>query len=164
MSTQKPERAKMNQPCAACRTLRRRCSDNCLLAPYFLIEEIDKFACVHKLFGAKNVIKMLQRLEETKREDAVNSMAYEARMRLRDPVYGSTGIIFNLQKHILELGKELELTRAQVVESQEQRDELLRLLMDDHNLRPFSSIGDTTLDYDFLQTDNMVGYDLLNFH
>ncbi|KAF8379997.1 hypothetical protein HHK36_027466 [Tetracentron sinense] len=167
---QKPATVKMNQPCAACRTLRRRCGTNCPLAPYFPLDELDNFACVHKLFGASNVVKMIQSLEENKREDAVNSMVCEARMRLRDPVYGSTGAIFNLQKHILELREQLELTRAQVVELQEQRDQLLRLLMDvdHHQLRPLSSIGDTTFDYgnDFLpmQTDNMVGYDLLNFH
>lgn len=55
-----PMHARVHQPCAACRMLRRRCDINCSLAPYFPIEEIDKFAGVHRVFGASNVIKMIQ--------------------------------------------------------------------------------------------------------
>lgn len=53
-------RAKAELPCAACRTLHRKCSPDCLLAPYFPADEPEKFASVHKVFGASNVIKMLQ--------------------------------------------------------------------------------------------------------
>ena len=49
-----------HQPCAACRMLRRRCDSNCILAPYFPSDEIEKFSGVHKVFGASNVIKMIQ--------------------------------------------------------------------------------------------------------
>lgn len=47
-------------PCAACRMLRRKCETSCLLAPYFPGDEVEKFAGVHKVFGASNVIKMIQ--------------------------------------------------------------------------------------------------------
>lgn len=46
-------------PCAACKLLRRRCAD-CVFAPYFPADEPQKFASVHKVFGASNVNKMLQ--------------------------------------------------------------------------------------------------------
>lgn len=55
-----PMHNRVHQPCAACRMLRRRCDRNCSLAPYFPGEEIEKFAGVHKVFGASNVIKMIQ--------------------------------------------------------------------------------------------------------
>lgn len=53
-------RARTHQPCAACKMLRRRCDGKCILAPYFPSDEIEKFAGVHKVFGASNVIKMIQ--------------------------------------------------------------------------------------------------------
>ena len=47
-------------PCAACKLLRRRCTRECVFAPYFPPDEPQKFASVHKVFGAANVSKMLQ--------------------------------------------------------------------------------------------------------
>lgn len=70
-----------------------------------------------------------QMVEETRREDAVKALVYEARARLRDPVYGSTGAIFHLQKMIEELRSQLESIRSQVLELQQHRDQLLGILM-----------------------------------
>ncbi|XP_028767601.1 LOB domain-containing protein 25-like [Neltuma alba] len=117
--------AKPHQPCAACRMLRRRCDAKCLLAPYFPADQLDKFAVVHRVFGASNVIKMIQMVEETKREDAVKAIVYEAMARVRDPVYGSAGAIQQLQKMVQELKMEVETMNARVSEVQEQRDQLL---------------------------------------
>jgi len=47
-------------PCAACKLLRRRCAKGCVFAPYFPPDEPQKFANVHKVFGASNVNKMLK--------------------------------------------------------------------------------------------------------
>nr|CAD1843439.1 unnamed protein product [Ananas comosus var. bracteatus] len=124
-------RAKAELPCAACRTLHRKCSPDCLLAPYFPADEPEKFASVHKVFGASNVIKMLQVVEETRREDAVQSMVYEANARLRDPVYGCTNAISYLQKCLKDLQKQLEATREQILESRKQNDQLLEVLRDE---------------------------------
>ena len=60
MAAQVPPRARTHQPCAACRMLRRRCDRDCILAPYFPSYEAEKFAGVHKVFGASNVIRMIQ--------------------------------------------------------------------------------------------------------
>lgn len=46
-------------PCAACKLLRRRCAEECPFSPYFSPHEPQKFAAVHKVFGASNVSKML---------------------------------------------------------------------------------------------------------
>ncbi|KAF4375612.1 hypothetical protein F8388_011588 [Cannabis sativa] len=75
-------------PCAACKLLRRRCAEECPFSPYFSPQEPQKFAAVHKVFGASNVSKMLMELAESQRADAANSLVYEANLRLRDPVYG----------------------------------------------------------------------------
>lgn len=47
-------------PCAACKILRRRCGDKCVLAPYFPPTEPAKFTIAHRVFGASNIIKLLQ--------------------------------------------------------------------------------------------------------
>lgn len=46
-------------PCAACKLLRRRCAEECPFSPFFSPHEPQKFAAVHKVFGASNVSKML---------------------------------------------------------------------------------------------------------
>ncbi|XP_044479824.1 LOB domain-containing protein 4-like [Mangifera indica] len=102
-------------PCAACKLLRRRCAD-CVFAPYFPADEPQKFASVHKVFGASNVNKMLQELPEHQRSDAVSSMVYEANARVRDPVYGCVGAISCLQQQIDSLQTQLALAQAEVVQ------------------------------------------------
>ncbi|XP_047328110.1 LOB domain-containing protein 4-like [Impatiens glandulifera] len=102
-------------PCAACKLLRRRCSQECVFAPYFPADEPQKFASVHKVFGASNVNKMLQELPAHQRGDAVSSMVYEANARVRDPVYGCVGAISSLQHQIDALQTQLALAQAEVV-------------------------------------------------
>lgn len=102
-------------PCAACKFLRRKCLPGCIFAPYFPPEEPQKFANVHKIFGASNVSKLLNEIQPHQREDAVNSLAYEAEARLKDPVYGCVGAISVLQRQVLRLQKELDATNADLM-------------------------------------------------
>lgn len=88
---------------------------DCIFAPYFPPEEPQKFANVHKIFGASNVSKLLNEVLPHQREDAVNSLAYEAEARIKDPVYGCVGAISVLQRHVLRLQKELEATNADLM-------------------------------------------------
>ncbi|GLU12668.1 hypothetical protein SLE2022_293300 [Rubroshorea leprosula] len=104
-----------NSPCAACKFLRRKCMPGCIFAPYFPPEEPQKFANVHKIFGASNVTKMLNELLPHQREDAVNSLAYEAEARVRDPVYGCVGAISFLQRQVQRLQKELDTANADLM-------------------------------------------------
>jgi hypothetical protein len=39
---------------------RKKCKENCVLAPYFPQEERHKFLLVHRVFGKAKVIKLLQ--------------------------------------------------------------------------------------------------------
>ncbi|RDX65604.1 LOB domain-containing protein 25, partial [Mucuna pruriens] len=106
-----------NSPCAACKFLRRKCMPDCIFAPYFPPEEPQKFANVHKIFGASNVSKLLNEVQPYQREDAVNSLAYEAEARIKDPVYGCVGAISVLQRQVLRLQKELDATNADLIRS-----------------------------------------------
>ncbi|KAM7506592.1 hypothetical protein LguiA_017045 [Lonicera macranthoides] len=104
-----------NPPCAACKFLRRKCLPGCVFAPYFPPEEPQKFANVHKIFGASNVSKLLNEIQPHQREDAVNSLAYEADARMKDPVYGCVGAISVLQRQLLRLQKELDATNRHLM-------------------------------------------------
>ncbi|EPS71195.1 hypothetical protein M569_03566 [Genlisea aurea] len=104
-----------NSPCAACKFLRRKCLPDCIYAPHFPPEEPQKFANVHKIFGAGNVAKLLRELPPHQREDAVSSLAFEAEARVRDPVYGCVGAITFLQRQVERLQKELEAANADLI-------------------------------------------------
>lgn len=110
-------------PCASCKLLRRRCTQDCVFAPYFPPDDPHKFAIVHKVFGASNVSKMLQELPAQQRADAVSSLVYEANARMRDPVYGCVGAISYLQQQVSQLQVQLALAKAEILCVQMQHDE-----------------------------------------
>ena len=101
-----------SSPCAACKFLRRKCTAECVFAPYFPPDQPHKFANVHKIFGASNITKLLNELPPHQREDAVNSLAYEADARVKDPVYGCVGAISVLQRQIAQLQQELAIAHS----------------------------------------------------
>ncbi|XP_073271097.1 LOB domain-containing protein 1-like [Primulina huaijiensis] len=115
-------------PCAACKILRRRCVEKCILAPYFPPNEPLKFTTAHRVFGASNIIKLLQDIPEQQRADAVSSMVYEANARGRDPVYGCAGSIFQLQKQVNLLQEQLAKAQAQLVNMQYQYTNLMAFI------------------------------------
>lgn len=116
-------------PCAACKILRRRCAvEKCVLAPYFPPTEPAKFTIAHRVFGASNIIKLLQDLPESQRADAVSSMVYEAGARIRDPVYGCAGAICQLQKQVSELQAQLAKAQAEILTMQHQQTNLVAFL------------------------------------
>lgn len=102
-------------------------------------------------------------VEETNREDAAKALVYEATARIRDPVYGSTAAIFQLQKMVQELKTHLESTKARVLELQQQKDQLLGILLNanDHLdlLSPIDQYGSS---YSFEYDDSMA-YDPVKF-
>lgn len=99
--------ASSNSPCAACKLQRRKCTEECIFAPYFPADKPQKFAYIHRVFGASNVAKLLDELNVDQRKDAVESLAYEAECRLRDPVYGCIGLVAILQQKLKALQAEL---------------------------------------------------------
>ncbi|CAA7389470.1 unnamed protein product [Spirodela intermedia] len=123
-----PSAAVVPSPCAACKILRRKCTDTCILAPFFPPGEPLKFAAAHKVFGASNIIKLLQGLPESQRGDAVKSVVYEANARLRDPVYGCAGVIWQLQRRLGELQAQVAKAEAELFTVQSQRANLVAVL------------------------------------
>ncbi|KMT02828.1 hypothetical protein BVRB_8g194110 [Beta vulgaris subsp. vulgaris] len=103
-----------NSPCAACKFLRRKCTQECVFAPYFPPDQPQRFANVHKVFGASNVAKLLNELNAAQREDVVNSLAYEAEARLRDPVYGCVGLISLLQQRLKQVQTDLYTAKKEL--------------------------------------------------
>nr|XP_010318580.1 LOB domain-containing protein 1-like [Solanum lycopersicum] len=137
-------------PCAACKFLRRRCLEDCLLKPYFPPNEPMKFIVAHKIFGASNIIKVLKDLPATQRGDAVNSLVYEANARMRDPIYGSAGVISHLHDQMTKLQAQVALAQAQISNLQSQNANLMTLIpkqqsLSDHHYKFQNS---TPLSYD----------------
>ncbi|CAL2252317.1 unnamed protein product [Prunus armeniaca] len=58
-----------HSPCAACKFLRRKCTQECMLKPYFPPDQPQKFANVHRVYGVSNVAKILNELNAAHRED-----------------------------------------------------------------------------------------------
>ncbi|KAK4754127.1 hypothetical protein SAY87_002231 [Trapa incisa] len=108
--------AASGSPCAACKLQRRKCTQECIFAPYFPPEQPLKFAYIHKVFGASNIAKLLSELTPDQREDAVQSLAWEAESRLRDPIYGCVGFISVLQHRLKDLQNELIRARKELAD------------------------------------------------
>eukprot|EP00253_Pinus_taeda_P017038 PITA_17038 len=116
-------------PCAGCKFYRKKCSEQCVLAPYFPQNDLQKFLYVHRVFGNGNVVKLLKALPEEQRGDAVSSLVYEARQRFRDPVHGCVGVINVLMKNIADLQSQLASTQAELANISLQHANLLTLMI-----------------------------------
>ncbi|XP_039060006.1 LOB domain-containing protein 1-like [Hibiscus syriacus] len=141
-------------PCAACKILRRRCVEKCVLAPYFPPTEPYKFTIAHRVFGASNIIKSLQELPESHRADAVSSMVYEASARIRDPVYGCAGAICQLQKQASELQAQLAKAQAEIVTMQCQQANLLAIILEMTNSKEPNNANSQQIDTTCFLDDN----------
>ncbi|GLJ18168.1 hypothetical protein SUGI_0321000 [Cryptomeria japonica] len=105
-------------PCAACKIQRRKCGNECVLAPYFPPDDLHKFLVVHKIFGRRNITKILQGIPAERRADAVTSLVYEASARVNDPIYGCTAAIYLLQKEVLHLQSRVATVEAELLKAQ----------------------------------------------
>eukprot|EP01018_Ginkgo_biloba_P026471 Gb_40645 [translate_table: standard] len=63
-----------------------------------------------------------------KRADAVTSMVYEANARLKDPVYGCTGIISQLLQQNSELKSQLATAQAELQQMHSKYTDLLAVI------------------------------------
>ncbi|CAI9753897.1 unnamed protein product [Fraxinus pennsylvanica] len=103
-----------DQACAACKYQRRRCTSDCSLAPHFPVDQPKMFQNAHKLFGVKNILKILKHLDPTQRVMAMKSIKYQANMRDRFPVYGCLVEIQQLYCQIQAGEEELQAVLAQL--------------------------------------------------
>ncbi|GAB2269241.1 hypothetical protein Dimus_004167 [Dionaea muscipula] len=102
------------QACAACKYQRRKCASDCILAPYFPHDKPKQFLNAHKLFGVKNITKVLRELSPEDKDAAINTIIFLSDMRVADPVNGTCRIIKQLEHQIHCYTFELELVLHQL--------------------------------------------------
>ncbi|KAK6142637.1 hypothetical protein DH2020_022985 [Rehmannia glutinosa] len=85
------QRSNGTSACASCKHQRKKCTEKCILAPFFPVEKAREFQAVHKVFGVSNVTKIITNLKEEDRKIAVDSLVWEAVCRQKDPVLGPYG-------------------------------------------------------------------------
>ncbi|XP_028772126.1 LOB domain-containing protein 24-like [Neltuma alba] len=98
--------------CAACKNQRRKCPSDCIFSPYFPPNDPERFACVHRIYGSSNVGKMLQQIPVHMRAQAVDTLYFEARCRIEDPVYGCVKLISQLHQNLHDTESELARVQA----------------------------------------------------
>ncbi|KAI9078324.1 hypothetical protein K1719_039700 [Acacia pycnantha] len=99
----------LGSSCGACKFLRRKCTADCIFAPYFSYDQAaTHFAAVHKVFGASNASRLLLHLPVQSRSDAAITVSYEALARMHDPIYGCVAQIFALQQQVASLQEEID--------------------------------------------------------
>jgi len=86
-------RGDTSKACASCKFQRRKCSKDCLLAPYFPADKPQVFGNAHRLFGVSNVSKILKQVKEEYRDEAMKSIIFESDMRAQFPVGGCLDVI-----------------------------------------------------------------------
>ncbi|KAK7265754.1 hypothetical protein RJT34_33377 [Clitoria ternatea] len=102
------------QACAACKFQRRKCTPECLLAPYFPADQPKVFHNVHKLFGVSNIVKILKILEPSQKKIAMDSIIIQANYRDKYPVHGCWEEICRLQYQIWLVEEELHAVYQQL--------------------------------------------------
>ncbi|KAK4267921.1 hypothetical protein QN277_024640 [Acacia crassicarpa] len=89
-----------NQACAACKFRRRKCAPDCILAPYFPHDRQCRFLNAHKLFGVRNIIRIIEDLDPQDKDKAMQSIIFHSDMRAIDPVGGCYKYIQQLEAQI----------------------------------------------------------------
>ncbi|KAL5808875.1 hypothetical protein ACOSQ3_029566 [Xanthoceras sorbifolium] len=102
------------QACAACKHQRRRCADNCPLAPYFPADQHQNFLNAHRLFGIGNIMRVLRQVPEDQRQDAVKSIIFESNQRALNPVVGCWGVVLQFRRQFQAAVEELHKVNAQL--------------------------------------------------
>ncbi|CAM8904980.1 unnamed protein product [Rhodiola kirilowii] len=109
-----PPTGQTSSKCGACQYYRKKCTPDCFLAPYFPPDNPEMYRNVHKVFGGANVKNMLRKANtRDERTECVKSLAYEARIRLHDPIYGCAGLISRLKETVETAEQELADRRRQ---------------------------------------------------
>ncbi|XP_019463371.1 PREDICTED: LOB domain-containing protein 27-like isoform X2 [Lupinus angustifolius] len=109
------------QACAACKYQRRKCTSECLLAPYFPADQPKVFLNVHKLFGVSNIVKILKILEPDQKKIAMDSIIIQSNYRSKYPVHGCWEEICRLQYQILWAEEELQAVYQQLETCRQQQ-------------------------------------------
>lgn len=102
------------QACAACKYQRRKCTPECLLAPYFPADQPKVFQNVHKLFGVSKIEKILKNLDPSQKKIAMESIICQANFREKYPVHGCWEEICRLRYQIWYVEQDLRAVNQQL--------------------------------------------------
>ncbi|KAK1427187.1 hypothetical protein QVD17_15870 [Tagetes erecta] len=119
-----------SQACAACKYQRKRCTPECALAPHFRPEQTEIFKNAHKLFGVRNILRILEQVDPAQKNEAMRSIIYQANMRERSPVHGCLGVIYQLQYQIKQSEKEFYAVCNQLQAYKQQLERQQEITMD----------------------------------
>ncbi|KAL6495930.1 hypothetical protein OROGR_030493 [Orobanche gracilis] len=97
------------QACAACKYQRRKCAADCILAPYFPHDRQPQFLNAHRLFGVKNIVKIVSHLDPPAKDHAMRTIIFQSDARAADPVGGCHRIIRDLEHQISLARAELDI-------------------------------------------------------
>ncbi|XP_057791953.1 LOB domain-containing protein 27-like [Salvia miltiorrhiza] len=124
------------QACAACKYQRRRCTPECLLAPFFPADQPKMFQNVHRLFGVKNIQNLLKELgpDHHQKATAMKSIKFHATMRDKYPVWGCMVEIQHLTYQIQLAEDELQAVLHQIAFYRQQQHQ--HQPQQDHPLSP----------------------------
>ncbi|KAK4367514.1 hypothetical protein RND71_011306 [Anisodus tanguticus] len=101
--------------CAACKYQRRKCTPQCVLASYFPADQPKRFQNAHRLFGVRNIMRILEQLDdEDQKADAMKSIIFESDMREKFPIYGCVECISYLRQRLQLVLQELQYVYAQL--------------------------------------------------
>ncbi|KAG2408651.1 LOB domain-containing protein [Vigna angularis] len=103
-------------PCGACKYQRRRCGSDCVMVSYFPAESIQRFAYVHHVFGGGNVSNILRSTSPDLRKWVARALAYQAEARVRDPVHGCVGLIWEQEETLGILKEKLEKAKRELAQ------------------------------------------------
>ncbi|KAG0454572.1 hypothetical protein HPP92_023864 [Vanilla planifolia] len=103
--------------CSACKKQRKRCDAGCRLARFFPASQAADFDAVHRVFGTKNLLAMLDRVADEEGKRAVrDSLVFEATQRLADPRNGCCGLILGLQNRVVQTEAEMKRLESTIKE------------------------------------------------
>jgi len=127
-------RGDTSKACASCKFQRRKCSKDCLLAPYFPADKPQVFGNAHRLFGVSNVLKILKQVKEEYRDEAMKSIIFESDMRAQFPVGGCLDVIMMYYGMINDSEQELDRVKLLLDHCK------LNYPLQQQNLEPYLSI------------------------
>ncbi|KAI8525584.1 hypothetical protein RHMOL_Rhmol13G0241900 [Rhododendron molle] len=106
--------------CASCKHQRKRCQENCVMAPHFPQGLKGEFQAVHKIFGIANVTRVIKALDFAGQREAIRSFIWEAKAWTKHPVRGPYQEVDSLRDRIRSLEEEREQQEAVIQNMQRQ--------------------------------------------
>ncbi|KAF8094106.1 hypothetical protein N665_0370s0041 [Sinapis alba] len=101
--------------CTVCKLeMRKKCTQKCVFKPYLPADKPEKYSYLVKVFSIKKLVRYLNEVDPSNRQACVDSLCFEAEARLRDPVYGTVGIIYRLQRLLQHLQLSLKIAKMEL--------------------------------------------------